>query len=258
MKHAVHRWRCAPPAARPSSLMDPVQAPRESEPALHHRRQVVAVASLVGAGLLSRSLSTEHGSPQFYTLSLGVAGVWITGGLRSGLVTPSRMRNHDHVLRRPVITPVLIGVGAFAGFYLCALAARHIPVLNRSISAVLQYANYGSGPLVLLTALANGAAEEVFFRGALYTAIGHHHPVAVSAAVYSLTTAATRNPALVLASTVMGTLFGLERRVTGGVQAPILTHLTWSTLMLRFLPPLFDNRQEPKPPRTRHRLVIPL
>ena len=44
-----------------------------------------------------------------------------------------------------------------------------------------------------------------------------------------------------LASGTMGTLFGLQRRATGGIQAPVLTHLTWSTLMLRFLPPLLDN-----------------
>jgi membrane protease YdiL (CAAX protease family) len=37
----------------------------------------------------------------------------------------------------------------------------------------------------------------------------------------------------------MGSLFGLQRRATGGLQAPAITHLTWSTLMLRFLPPLF-------------------
>jgi uncharacterized protein len=37
----------------------------------------------------------------------------------------------------------------------------------------------------------------------------------------------------------MGTLFSLQRRASGGLQAPLLTHLTWSTLMVRFLPPLF-------------------
>ena len=37
----------------------------------------------------------------------------------------------------------------------------------------------------------------------------------------------------------MGTLFGLQRRASGGIQAPLLTHLTWSALMLRYLPPLF-------------------
>jgi hypothetical protein len=37
----------------------------------------------------------------------------------------------------------------------------------------------------------------------------------------------------------MGTLFAWQRRATGGVQAPLLTHVTWSALMLRFLPRLF-------------------
>ena len=37
----------------------------------------------------------------------------------------------------------------------------------------------------------------------------------------------------------MGTLFGLQRRASGGIQAPLLTHVTWATLMLRYLPPLF-------------------
>jgi hypothetical protein len=57
--------------------------------------------------------------------------------------------------------------------------------------------------------------------------------------VYTLATTATRNPALVLAAAVMGSLFGLQRRASGGVQAPLLTHLTWSALMVRLLPRLF-------------------
>jgi hypothetical protein len=81
--------------------------------------------------------------------------------------------------------------------------------------------------------------EEIFFRGAVYAAVGEHHPVAVSTAVYTLATVATRNPALVVAAAVMGSLFGIQRRASGGVQAPLLTHLTWATLMVRFMPPLF-------------------
>ena len=79
----------------------------------------------------------------------------------------------------------------------------------------------------------------MFFLGALYAAVGAENPVLKSTAVYALATTSTRNPALVLASGVMGTLFGLQRRASGGIQAPLLTHLTWSGLMLRFMPPLF-------------------
>ncbi|HZJ04087.1 MAG TPA: hypothetical protein VFD59_01290 [Nocardioidaceae bacterium] len=39
----------------------------------------------------------------------------------------------------------------------------------------------------------------------------------------------------------MGTLFGLQRRASGGIQASALTHVTWSLLMLRYLPPLFRS-----------------
>ena len=48
----------------------------------------------------------------------------------------------------------------------------------------------------------------------------------------------------VLASVVLGALFGVQRRLTGGIQAPILTHVTWSALMLRYLPPLFADRPD--------------
>ncbi|MGH3789550.1 MAG: lysostaphin resistance A-like protein [Pseudonocardiaceae bacterium] len=266
MTNTVRKWRrrwerlvTALPslAVDPSLPMDTVSWNRsESDATLHRRRRVVAGVSLAGAGLLGTSLSTKPGSPQFYGLTLGLAATWTAGGLGSGPLHLGWTRQSDHTLRRPVIAPVLIGVGAFAVCYACALGARHVPVLNRAISGVLQYAHQGSSPLVLLTTLANGAAEEVFFRGALYTALGSTHPVALSTAIYSLTTTTTRNPALVLASTVLGTLLGLQRRATGGVQAPILTHLTWSTLMVHFLPSLF--RDEPDtavaqlyPPRLR-------
>ena len=216
---------------------------RESDAAFHRRRRVVAGVSLAGAGLLGVSLSTRPDSPQFYGLTLGVAGTWLAGSLVSGPLhlgsTPSG--------QRPVAVPVLVGVGAFGAFYGAAMVARQVPVLRRALTSVLRYAEQGTGPLVLLTTLANGAAEEFFFRGALFAAVGARYPVPKSTAVYALATTATGNPALVLASGVMGTLFALQRRATGGVQAPLLTHLTWSALMLRYLPPLFRDRAPGEP-----------
>ena len=85
--------------------------------------------------------------------------------------------------------------------------------------------------------MVNAIGEEVFFRGALFDAVDdRRRGVSTSTAVYSLVITATRNPALVLASGIMGTLFARQRRATGGIQAPTLTHVTWSMLMLRFLP----------------------
>jgi uncharacterized protein len=219
-------------------------SPRRETPAdLARRRRVVAGVCVVGAGLLGVSLSTRPGSRRFYAMTLSVAATWTAGGLLSGPLHLGRIENRGREQRPPVFTPVATGAGAFGVFYACALVARHVPMLDRSIRRALQFADQGPGPLVLLTTCANGIGEEVFFRGALYTALAGKHPVAASTTVYALSTATTRNPALVLAAAVMGGLFGLQRRATGGLQAPLLTHLTWSTLMVRFLPRLFRKER---------------
>jgi uncharacterized protein len=222
---------------------------RETDAAFRHRRRVVGTVSVAGAGLLGLSLSTRPGSPQFYGSTLGVAATWLVGSAASGPLHLGWMPA-GATYRRPVLVPVLLGAGAFAAFYGAALAARRVPRLHRAVASVLRYAEQGNGPLVLVTTLANGGAEEVFFRGALYAAAGSRYPVAKSTAVYALATTTTGNPALVLASIPMGILFALQRRATGGIQAPLLTHLTWSTLMLRYLPPLFREvqRAEDRPP----------
>ena len=233
-------------AALPHWLVEKVPRDhREPDEAFRRRRKVVAGVTAAGAGLLGVSLSTEPDSTEFYALTLAVAGTWVAGGFASGPLHLGWMQARDETLRRPVLTPVLTGVAAFGGFYACALVAREVPGLDAAIEDVLAYAHQGDTTLVLLTTLANGAAEEVFFRGALYAAIGEQHPVALSTAAYALATVTTRNPALVLAATVMGTLFGLQRRASGGIQAPVLTHLTWSVLMLRYLPPLFRKQEFP-------------
>lgn len=239
----------------PRELVDKV--PRDhlqSDAAFHRRRRVVAGVSLAGAALLGKSLSTKPDSKEFYALTLGVAGTWTAGAFASGPLHLGWEQTHDAGLRRPVMTPVAMGAAAFGGFYGAALVARRIPFLHRALSDILAFADQGSAPLVTLTTFANGAAEEVFFRGALYAAAGTEHPVVKSTAVYALATTSTRNPALVLASGVMGTLFALQRRSSGGIQAPLLTHLTWSALMLRFMPPLFrktgaDEVREGSPPQ---------
>lgn len=222
---------------------------RESDADFRRRRRVTAAVSAAGAGLLGVSLAQQPNSRRFYGLTLAVAGTWVAGGLASGPLHLGRTVGAGDLLRRPVVQPVALGVGVFGLFYGAALVARRIPVLDRAITSVLRYARQGSAPLVLTTTLANGVAEEVFFRGALYAAVGERRPVLTSTAVYGLATVATRNPALVLASLVMGLLLGLQRRATGGIQAPVLTHLTWSTLMLRYLPPLFEDRADIADPR---------
>lgn len=212
----------------------------EPEAVVRKRRRVVAGTAVAGAGLLGASLSTPPGSKKFYVSTGVVAGIWTVGGWASGPLHLGWAEGRDQQLQRPVLTPLALGVGAFGAFYGAALVAKRIPVLNRAISGILTYSDAGDDRLVLATTLANGIGEEVFYRGALYAAVPAH-PVAASTAIYTLATTTTRNPALVLAAGVMGSLFGLQRRASGGLLAPTITHVTWSTLMLKFLPPLFRN-----------------
>jgi len=241
------RRRLARLLPMPLTHVVPVDHP-EAPDVVRRRRRVVASTALAGAGLLGASLSTKPGSREFYLSTGAVAGLWTVGGVVSGPLHLGWIETRDATLRRPVLTPVATGVAAFGFFYGAALVARRIPALDAAIARVLAFADEGDDRLVLLTTLANGLGEEVFFRGALYAALGDRHPVVSSTAVYTLATTTTRNPALVLAAGVMGTLFSMQRRASGGLQAPLLTHLTWSTLMVRYLPPLF-RRAHPRPGR---------
>ncbi len=200
------------------------------------RRGEVVATALAGSGLLAAALRSKPDSRRFYTLTLGAAGVWLAGGLRGRPLAVKRLKDEPRPSIRAVLGPVAIGAGAFAAFYVASLAVRRIPLLDDAVVGVLRYARLGTDPLVLATTLANGVCEELFFRGTAFTAFDDNHPVAASTGLYLLTTAATRNPALVLAAGVMGTLFSAQRQATGGVLAPMITHVTWSTLMLRYFP----------------------
>lgn len=210
--------------------------PRRMRPEPGQRRpRAVAAVGLAGTALLGASLAAPPASARFYGLTFATAATFTVGGL---VTTPTATEPGD----RRVLVPAATGVAAFGVFYGCALVARRIPLLRTAIATVMRYADQGATPAVLLTTLANGAAEEVFFRGAVFHAASRA-PVTVSTAAYILDTTATRNPALVLAAACMGTLFGVQRQRTGGIRASMVTHLVWSTLMLHFIPPLFlDDR----------------
>jgi membrane protease YdiL (CAAX protease family) len=134
-----------------------------------------------------------------------------------------------------------MGVGLLlaALFVLGALVIRTIPTLASFAEDVLGYARLGNLWIIFMITLVNGIAEELFFRGALFAAIGVWHPVLISTALYALATVAGGNPVLVFAAVILGAVVALERRASGGILAPILTHITWSLSMLFVLPPIF-------------------
>ncbi len=204
----------------------------------------LGMTGLGAAALLRSSFRARPGSAHFYLLTISLAGAWTCGALGAGplpwrgsggsrLAGPAR---RPSAARTVIAVPVLTGAATFAVFYGAARAARRFATLHRAIAGVLRYAEGGSTPLVVLIASGSGIAEELFFRGALWSG---PRPLASTTLAYAASTAATGNPALVLAGLVTSVIFGWQRAATGGVLAPAVTHVTWSVLMLSYLPPLF-------------------
>ena len=222
------------------ALVDRVERDhQQSAKAFLRRRIVVAITLVIGATLLGLSLSVDPTDPRFYPLTLALAATWVIGGVVSGPLHLGYMPFRGR-LRRPVITPIAFGVATAAFFIVGALIVRQIPPLASLTDAVLDQARGRSLVLVALITMVNGIAEEIFFRGALFAAIGVKHPVVISTVIYGLATVASGNAMLVFAALTLGLLLGLQRRASGGILGPILTHITWSTTMLFVLPPLFS------------------
>ena len=216
-----------------------VAVPHNEPPAIKRRRRVVvAIVLLLGAGVLGLALRRHPGESSFYWLTLALTAVWALGAFASGPLHLGgvcwRGRN-----QRPVISGTVIGLALGAVFVLGGLIAREIPSVSELITRVLQYTDQGSWRLTMTVALLGGIAEELFYRGAFYTALGRYHPALVSTIVYVAATLASGNPMLGFAAIILGTVCALERRATGGVLAPILTHFVWTLVVLLALPPLF-------------------
>jgi membrane protease YdiL (CAAX protease family) len=221
------------------ALWDVVPRDHRSTPAELLRRQLVtAGVVVVGGVVLGLSLRIDPGSAWFYPATLGLAAVWTVGAFASGPLHLGRIAAGDDLLRRPVLTPLLLGLGLAGAFVVGALLVREIPFLDDQVSSVLDHADQGSWPLLVLITAVNGVAEELFFRGAAYAAIPRH-PVVWTTIAYAVATLATGNVMLAFAALVLGAVVGLERRASGGILGPILTHCAWSITMLFALPALF-------------------
>lgn len=214
---------------------------RQSDSAFRRRRLVAAITLVVGAALLALSLNLEPGDPRFYVSTFALAGVWTLGAFLSGPLHLGWASTREHRVVRPVAQPLCVGLLVVALFAAGAVVVAQVPVLRDAVDDVLDHARFASLPVVVVITVVNGLAEELFFRGALFAAVGARHPVATTTAVYTLVTVTTANLMLVFAAGVLGLVVGLERRVTGGVLGPMITHVTWSLSMLIVLPPLIET-----------------
>jgi uncharacterized protein len=223
--------------SRVTALLAPAPSPFHRETAeVQRRRRVVVVATLaVGTVLLGFALTRTPGSTEFYVLAAVLAAVWLIGGFVSGpLHLGSRPGRRPE--QRQVLLPLLLGALAFAVFAAGAEIVHGIPWLHRAVNDIISRADHGSRALIVAITLVNGVAEEVFFRGAVYSAFAQRRPALWTTVCYTVVTAAAGNLMLVLAAALMGTVFALERRGTRGILASAITHVTWSVMMIYLLP----------------------
>ncbi|MGV9713133.1 CPBP family intramembrane glutamic endopeptidase [Gordonia sp. NPDC003424] len=212
----------------------------DSPGGLRRRRIVVAVFLVVGAVILGFSLSSEPGDASFYPLTVALGVTWIVGGFLSG---PIRLGHFGFGSERSTggatALGLVFGLAVGAAFVVGALITREIPVLSDLVTDVLALRGQDSLLAVTLITLGNGLAEEIFFRGAVYSAVQRHWPIVVSTALYTAATLASGNPMLGFAAVILGAVCAVLRRCTDGVLAPICTHVVWGAIVLFALPPIF-------------------
>ena len=221
------------------SLWDVVPRDQRDTPEAFRRRQVVAaVVVLVGAGVLGWSLRLEPGGNLFYVAAVVLAGVWAAGAFLSGRLHLGRIAGEGEVFIRPILAPIMLGllmVGSSSSARSSCARSTRSPTTSAACWSTPTRARWS---LLAAITFVNGIAEELFFRGAMYAAIPRH-PVLWTTIAYVVATLATGNVMLAFAAVLLGTVCGLERRASGGILAPILTHITWSLSMLFLLPLLF-------------------
>ncbi len=208
----------------------------DEQPAIVKRRRVVtAITMVVGALMLGATLDAPPASPTFYLLAAAVTVVWIVGSLASGPLCLRRRGNRPDGARE-LFAPAGVGVLLYGLFFATDLVARRIPVLSGALHQILSRADNGPAGWLVVVATLSGLGEEMFFRGALYSAVRGPHAVVWTTLAYALVTVATGNLALVAASVVLGAVTALERRSTGGILAPAVSHVLWSALIILALP----------------------
>ncbi len=221
-----------------AAVVNPVERDHhESAEALVQRRWISSVTLAVGSFMLALTLRLQPGDPAFYATTLALAATWIVGGMLSGKIYLGRSHTRAGTTDgRGIVQALILGTLLLAAFLAGAALVAPVPYLRGPLIVLLDHARYGILPVVaILTALV-AVGEEIFFRGALYAAVGGQQALLVTTLVYALTTIPSGLPLMVIAAALVGVVTGLQRRVSGGVLGPIITHLIWSLGLLFLLP----------------------
>ncbi|MCH8611918.1 type II CAAX prenyl endopeptidase Rce1 family protein [Arsenicicoccus dermatophilus] len=230
----MDRWLSLLAARRAGEM---AVAEREDPRVRDRRRVVAAVVTLAGAATLAWALRIAPGDALFYPATLALAVVWGLGARLAGRPLRATGEHDSHHRARLALLGLGVGLVLLGVFLLGAAVVAQVPPLRVPVQQLLAHAEWGSLPVVLAITVVNGIVEELFFRGTLYDALGGRRAVLVTTVLYTVVTALSGIPLLALAALLLGLAVAVLRRLTRGVLAPIVAHLTWSVGMLLLLGP---------------------
>lgn len=195
-----------------------------------------------GALLLAVATRQDQQDETWLLLALLATGIWGAGGLLAGPVPLGRLRRPGRTGpgAPPVAAPIVVGVVLLVVSLAGSVLVVRLPVLGDDLAAVAARSSSQPWWWLVPALVLGGVAEELMFRGALYRALSRRRPVLATTAIYTLATAATGQPVLVLAALALGLVTACQRRVSGGVLAPALTHVTWTVGVALLLPAVLE------------------
>jgi membrane protease YdiL (CAAX protease family) len=143
--------------------------------------------------------------------------------------------------RFALLSAVLVGgVMTLATYPLFALLRSLVPRLSTDVATLYAAAQQTTLTEALLWMLAIIVAEELLWRGALVYLLARHVPAAVAMGISVLTYAAaqfgTGSWIVVLLALVCGTIWTVQRYLTGSLLAPLLAHLIWTPTVILLYP----------------------
>jgi hypothetical protein len=167
---------------------------------------------------------------------------WTRAALAGAAIAIYTVAVEGHVIGHLLTRPrweldLAVGVGSGLALYVVFwIGEQLLVIILPSLAAEVGdlYAVRGETrpayvPLILLIA---APAEELFFRGLVQQRAG----VAVALVVYGAVHLWERKVILVLAAVAAGAYWGALLNLTGGLVAPIVSHLVWAMLIIVWRP----------------------
>jgi membrane protease YdiL (CAAX protease family) len=221
------------PPPEPSPLRsDP--APRLAARPGASRRQLLLMLGLIGGWfLLMRHLGGSIYSvmgPFAVTVSVVIAAL-----------ANRELRRWLKPTRTGVITGLCVGVGmTLATYPVYSLAKQVFPALGGYVAQLYLAAQETTWPRALPWVLAIIVAEELLWRGALLYVLSRRVPpntaMAISVATYALAQFGTGSFIVMLLALVCGSIWTLQRHLTGSLLSPLLSHLIWTPVVILLYP----------------------